>query len=168
MHDESQSPSPQNRFRDLKFYKPRQNGQGAASTWSFSPEKEAVFVKMAVQMPSDGENARFDWDNGLTLKLGLTDLGELLAVLLGRKGGAGPKRDDGKFGGLFHRTAKGDSSLALVRSTGDEGFYLKIGVKREGGELRTAAHSLTEGEACVLQVSLQTAVATIAGWQSPL
>lgn len=164
MFDEPQTtPQTQNRFRELKFYKPRPNGQGAASTWSFVPEKEAVFLKVAAQVPSDGEHARFDWEKGLTVKLGLPDLGELLAVLTGRKPGAGPKRDDGKFAGLFHRSPRGDASLAFVRSTGEDGFYMKIGVRKDGTELKTAAHSLTEGESCVLQVALQAAVAAITG-----
>lgn len=164
MSEESQPQSGQNRFRELKFYKPRQNGQGAASTWSFSAEKQAVFLEMANQMPSDSEHARFDWDNRLALKLGLPDLGELLAVLDGRKPAAGPKRDDGKFSGLFHRSTRGDAALAFARSTADDGFHMKIGVRKDGGEPRTTAHSLTEGEGCVLRVALETAVARIGGW----
>jgi hypothetical protein len=109
-------------------------------------------------------HARFDGGSGLTLKLGLPDLGELLAVLGGRKPGAGPKREDGKFSGLFHRSARGDATLAFVRSTADDGFYMKVGVKKDGGELKTAAHSLTDGEGCVLRVALETAVARIGGW----
>jgi len=166
MSDSIELPPPQNRrqFSDLKFYKPRPNGQGAASRWNLARDKQAVFVEMANQMPSDDENARFDWDRHLTVKLGLPDLGEILAVLLGRKAGVGTKRGEGRFSGLFHKNPKGDSSLGFVRAANSEGFYLKVGVKREGGDLKTAGHSFTEGEACVLRIALETAVARLVGW----
>ena len=93
------------------LYKAKNDGDGAASQWTLSSDKDSVFLEMANQKKDkdDKGNARFDWENKIRFKLGESDIGEILAVLTGLQKGVGPpvKTDTGfdsktKHKGLYH------------------------------------------------------------------
>jgi hypothetical protein len=151
--------------KSFQIYKPRREGGGCASQWELSSGKGAVFLEMAAQvgkMEGD-ENARFDWSNKLTMKLGITDLGEIIACLEGRQMGIGPFKE-GKHRGLFHKSAKGTASLRLDEAAQGPGWHLKIGVQQEGAAVENLSHSITPGEGAALLVLLRVAVERIYGW----
>lgn len=87
-------------MRDFRLYRPNQNNNGAAVAWQLSYKKEEEFNKYqafligANQIPSGegNDNAAFAWKEGITVKLGEADLGEILSVLEGRKDSVGTKR----------------------------------------------------------------------------
>ena len=76
--------------KEYRIYKPSKNNSGSVSSWQVSldsnPEKgNNVFLDCANQKQSENDNAAFDWDNKVTVKLGLPDLGAILSVLNGRQ-----------------------------------------------------------------------------------
>lgn len=103
-------------------------------------------------------NAAFGWEDPrktVTMKLGLPDIGELLAVLEAQKDQAGP--NNGK--GLFHQNKNGNSSLKFKFEAGTEKspprYGIQIGGKVEGSDLVTLSHSLTLGEGVILREFLK-------------
>ncbi|HOB72949.1 MAG TPA: hypothetical protein PKG54_00350 [Phycisphaerae bacterium] len=163
---QNEAPNQGRRFnKAFQIYKPRREGGGCASGWELNADKEAVFLDVAAQIGQmEGEtNARFDWANKLTMKLGVTDIGELLAVLERRQKGIGPSKD-GRHRGLFHKTAAGTTTLIFEESLQQPGWHLRIGVQKAGGEVQNLSHSISPGEGATLLVLLRLAIERIYRW----
>jgi hypothetical protein len=115
-------------MKSFRIYRANKTNNGVASEFQLSyKEKEPynkwmTFLKICSQTGVDAnENASFDWDGGLTVKLGENDLGELLAVLEGRKDSLGFK------GSLFHETpGGGNKSIKLNRLDNGSGYGLSV------------------------------------------
>ena len=80
--------SPRVRFRRMNLksytiYRALPADDGTAARFEYAPDKQCVFLEMARQKGSagQGERAMFDWENKVTIKLALADLGEFIAVL---------------------------------------------------------------------------------------
>jgi hypothetical protein len=149
----------------IRFYKPySKDGQplGAASQFDYrpNPKKPEVlaFWDITKQTGEDENgNATFAWtkDKSKTIKvkLGLPDIGEILAVLKGVKGQAGTGK------GLFHKNATGNTSIVFQYYDGggdiDKRKYtVKITNQSVDGSdkvLTSVGHSLTLGEGVVLE-----------------
>jgi hypothetical protein len=138
---------------DHTIYKPNGRGRGGVVRFGLNLAKGAVFVEAA---PQSGER-QFDWENKITMKWGLSDLGSALAVLQGRM----PKAK------LFHQTATANSAFELAVREDPERAPLGMTVSRQevvGKALRKVSIPLTHGEAAVLETVLRTAVARLVGW----
>ena len=158
--------APGRRFnKTYSIYKPRRDGGGCASGWELNAEKEAVFLEVAAQVGTmQGEdNARFDWPNKLIMKLGVTDIGEILALLERRQKGIGPQKD-GRHRGLFHKTAAGSTTLSFEESQQQPGWHLRIGVQKTGSDVQSHSHSITPGEGATLLVLMRLAIERIYAW----
>lgn len=145
-------------------YKARNSGDGAASQWDLSADKGCVFLEMAHQQGKDEKgNASFDWPNKICFKLGLPDIGEILAVLCGVQKGVGPlDTERGKHKGLFHSNNTGNAILNFGKD--DKGtFHIRLSVKKDEGQT-VVQHTLTKGEVCVLGILLRRAVEAICRW----
>ena len=114
------------------LYTARGDGNGAASQWNLGSKKDCVFLEMANQKgKDDNNNARFDWENKVRFKLGDSDIGELLAVLVGLQDGAGPFDDNKKkHRGLFHSNPSGNAVLYFARDEHGR-FRIYLSVKYE-------------------------------------
>lgn len=148
------------------IYKPRMNGEGAASSWELDKAKQCVWLGMARQTGkvAQGENARFDWGNKSQIKLGLNDIGELIAVLEKRQKGVGPlDQQSSKRKGLFHKNQSGSTTLSFEVSQ-HGGWILRMGVKKGKEPVKSYSHALTNGEGCVLLVLLCRAIEQIIEW----
>ncbi len=66
---------------EYAIYKPNGRGTGGVIRLEFNRTKGAVFVDAASQ---SGEK-QFDWEQKITMKWGLSDLGTVLATLQGRQ-----------------------------------------------------------------------------------
>ena len=147
------------------LYKARNDGSGAASTWSLSSKKDCIFLEMANQIgKNDKGNAKFDWENNkIRFKLGINDIGELLAVLAGIQDGVGPfDSTKKKHKGLFHTNPSGNAVLYFGRN--DHGmFQIYLSVKKND-EQTVVQHSISKGEACVLNTLLRRAIEIIYQW----
>jgi len=152
--------------KNYKIYKAKPDGNGAASQFEFSKDKEAVFFEMAPQLPSKDENGNptFDWKKKLIFKLAVVDMGEILSVLNGIKNGAGPKeKDTDKYKGLYHSSKDGSAILKFEKGN-YAGFYLGLNVKKGESPPVALKHTVTDGEGVVLSILLTDAIKAIYSW----
>jgi len=155
---QSTSQQTQQRAFDPQYtiYKPNNRGSGGVIRFGLSLDKSCVFTEAANQ---SGER-QFDWENKIVMKWGVSDLGNLLALLQGRT--AETK--------LFHRTDKADTSLMVSRQTNnqDHAPYL-LSISRKSatdGSLKRVSLPLTHAEAAILQTITTTAINRILQWES--
>ncbi len=155
----------------FKIFKPRQNGEGAASQWEFNPkpEKRCMFLESAPQKNIKGDkdtNASFDWDNKITMKLGLLDMGEILATFTGLQKGAGPLDGEGRHKGIYHQPPGGNKNtiLQIAINKSQTMYYLRLSQKSQGQEMKSVEHAITFAEASVLAVLLRRAIEVLHGW----
>ena len=153
-----------NNNKELKFYKPTSSGNGAASNWQLSLKSEDgqprwfCFLNMAQQGgKNDKGNAIFDWENKIIVKMESVDIGEMLAVINGRKDKAGAKD------GLFHKSPNGDTKIIKLSKL-DRGYSLQINAQSEDKKLTSISHMLYDGEVEVLKVFFQAALCFLNHW----
>lgn len=141
------------RLSEHAIYKPNSRGSGGVVRFGLNLSKGAVFLDAASQ---SGEK-QFDWENKITMKWGLNDLGSALAVLHGRTSQAK----------LFHKTNAANSAFELVAREDPERAPYAMSVSRQEAEtkaLRKVAIPLTHAEAAVLATLLDAAVTRLIGW----
>ncbi len=138
---------------ELPLYKPNRRGTGGVIRFGLNPAKSSVFVDAANQ---SGEK-QFDWDNKITMKWGLSDLGAALAVLQRRL----PQAK------LFHQSENANSAFDFeARSDRDHAPYL-MSISRQNAadkSVRKVSIPLTHGEAALLETALRTAVTRLLQW----
>ena len=105
----------------LVFYHPNAKGSGCAVQFDLRPatadREGSLFAAFAVQKTTGGapregggrQAATFHWGDKITVKLGFSDVCQLLSVLEGRTAAAG----DGK--GLFHDTGETSTVIHMAR-----------------------------------------------------
>lgn len=141
---------------EVNFWKPNSKNEGAAAFFNYSAPNNCVFLKMMPQA-ADGSDNKFDKTRSLNVKLGQTDLGELLAVMMCRKDGAGNKKEN-KWSGLYHEGKTGSSVIGFSRA--DNGnVFLSISYKTEGSDAVRLSIPLTLGELECLRVFVETSLA---------
>ena len=159
-----------------RVYKPNKSGSGAASRLEMKVVEEQreglkgnsflyrdgqLFWVSSPQTGTDSKgNATFAWSvsgdtQSITLKMGETDVGEVLAVLNNEKEEAG--QSGGKFSGIYHQTSKGSTTFNFKKADG-KGYYIRLAKKPNGGSLTEVKHTLSLGEAQVLKVLLERAI----------
>lgn len=141
------------RLPDYAIYKPNSRGTGGVIRFELNPAKSAVFVDAA---PQTGER-QFDWDNKLTMKWGMSDLGAILSVLQSRE-------DEAK---LFHKTEKSNSAFALTRRDDPERAPYTISLSRQDSGDKSVGKvtiPLSHADAAVLETALRAAVTRLLGW----
>ncbi len=150
--------------QNFKLYKARGSGDGAASQWNLGSEKDCVFLEMANQTGKDGNgNASFDWGGKIRFKLGVSDIGEVLSVLVGLQKGVGQYDSErGKFKGLYHSNKSGNAILYFGKDDAGR-FGIRLSVKKDNNQT-IVQHSMTKGEACVLITLLRRAIEIIHKW----
>ena len=148
------SPSPiDTRSSDYAIYKPNSRGNGGVVRFSLNRAKAAVFVDATLQ---SGEK-QFDWENKITMKWGISDLGNVLATLQGRT----PQVK------LFHQSEKASSAFELtLREDPDRAPYF-LSISRQDAtdkSLRKVTIPLTHGEAAVLETAVRSAIVRLLKW----
>ena len=141
------------RSADYAIYKPNSRGTGGVVRFGLNHAKGSVFVDAANQ---SGEK-QFDWENKITMKWGLPDIGQALATMQGRL----PQTK------LFHQTEKANSTFELTpREDPERAPYLLSLSRQEAADksVRKVVIPLTHGEAAVLETALKVAVCRIIGW----
>ena len=141
------------RASDYAIYKPNPRGSGGVIRFGLNLLKGSVFVDGA----SQSGDKQFDWDNKITMKWGLQDLGQVLATLQGRL----PQAK------LFHQSEKANSAFELtLRDDPERAPYLLCLSRQDASDksLRKVTIPLTHGEAAVLDTALRAAVTKLLGW----
>jgi len=152
--------------KNLVFYKAKNDGNGAASQWSIGSKKDCIFLEMANQKGKDkNNNSRFDWENKIRFKLGESDIGEILAVLVGMQTGIGPfDQSKNKHRGLFHSSPNKNGNAILYFGKDENGRYrIYLSVKRDGKQT-IVQHTISNGEACILSTLLRRAIEVMYQW----
>lgn len=158
-------------FQEFRIYKPQTDGKGKASSVQMKikqgryPETQLFWVATQQTGEKDG-NASFGWSDKkltVTMKLGDPDIGDILCVLNGIKGGLGK---EGK--GLYHQNANGNTTMTLGRMEGEKGFSVRVAAKGKDGVLVAVQHSISLPEAEILRTLLQAYVVTSYGWSATL
>jgi hypothetical protein len=141
------------RSSDYAIYKPNSRGSGGVIRFGLNRSKGSIFVDAAAQ---SGEK-QFDWENKITMKWGLADLGTVLATLQG-------KLPQAK---LFHQAEKANSAFEFTpREDPGRAPYLMSISRQEAADktLRKVTIPLSHGEAAVLEAALHAAVARLLRW----
>ncbi|MGL5018937.1 MAG: hypothetical protein ACRDBP_12450 [Luteolibacter sp.] len=68
------------RTSEYAIYKPNSRGNGGVVRFGLNKLKACMFVDAAAQ----SGDKQFDWENKITMKWGLSDIGSALAALQGR------------------------------------------------------------------------------------
>ena len=148
-----ESNSTTERSSEYAIYKPNSRGSGGVVRFGLNKTKGALFVDATNQ---SGEK-QFDWENKITMKWGLSDLGPVIAALQGRM----PQAK------LFHQSEKANSAFELTRQDDPERAPYLLTISRQDSadkSLRKITLPLSHGEAAVLETALQTAVTRLLGW----
>ena len=147
------NPVVRERSSDYAIYKPNSRGSGGVIRFGINRTKGSVFVDAALQ---SGEQA-FDWENKITMKWGLSDLGAVLATLQGRQ----PQAK------LFHQTEKANSAFELLLRDEPERAPYLMSVSRQNAadkSVRKVGIPLTHAEAAVLETALRAAITRLLRW----
>lgn len=159
-------------MKDFRIYRPYKENQGAASKIQVVEKirekgdrkyaEVMIFWEAAPQLSIDeNSNATFDWASqenkegkSITMKLGMVDLGEILAVLNGRKDFVGTKKDQG----LFHKTDEShNKGFQFYLDDQGRGYYFRMSEKGPSG-LKQVRHGLSFSDGELLKVVLSEAV----------
>lgn len=141
------------RSPEYAIYKPNARGTGAVIRFGFNKAKQCLFVDAAAQV---GEK-QFDWENKITMKWGLSDLGTMIATLQGRQG----------QGKLFHQSEKANSSFELTfRDDPERAPYLMSFSRQESSDksVKKFMIPVSHSEAAILEIALQQAVRHLLAW----
>jgi hypothetical protein len=115
-------------------------------------------------------NASFGWNDPkkkITFKLESNDIGEILAVLNGKKSFAGLPSKDGKGGAIFHKNPTGNTVFKFqkMEKDGVVNFWFELTSKKNTGELVAVKHMVTAAEGEVLKILLQNAIEVMYNWK---
>lgn len=141
------------RSAEYAIYKPNSRGSGGVVRFGLNRTKGCIFVDVAPQI---GEK-QFDWEKKITMKWGISDLGNVIAALQGRV----PQAK------LFHQSEKANSAFELIRQDDPDRAPYLLSVSRQNSadkSLRKLTLPLSHGEAAVLETALQTAVIRLLSW----
>ena len=138
---------------EFAVYKPTRSGKGGVMRWRLEVQNEAVFLDAARTI---GER-KFDWENKVSMKWGISDIGEVLAVI--------EKRVDGAE--LYHKSPSGVAqfSIKYQRDRTPANYFLSVSRQAsEGDDKRPVGVPLTQAEAATLCVLLRAAIVRILKW----
>ncbi|MES2997230.1 MAG: hypothetical protein V4733_10515 [Verrucomicrobiota bacterium] len=150
----AQTPRPTaSKYQDHVIYKPNSRGSGGVVRFGLNRAKGAVFVDAAPQIG----DKQFDWENKITMKWGLADLGPVIAGLANRQ----PQTK------LFHQSEKANSAAELISRDDPERAPFLISISRQQTDdksVKKITIPLSHGEAAVLELALRAAVTRLLGW----
>ena len=151
----------------LSFYHPNAKGTGSALTLELHPAHDevdgSIFVKLTPQKTvGKYENGMcilptFDHDAALCVRLGITELAQILEVLRGYK----EKLNDGS--GLFHRTKSANVAITFEHRIEPVPCYtLNITRREPDKDPSSISIHVTMPEACVLNETIAQALLYVA------
>lgn len=121
-------------------------------------EKQSIFIDISKQI---GEQ-KFDWDNKITMKLSITDIGKMLAVLTGSLKNSKLYHDPSKG---QYESAKDTRNTVLEFSKGISfGYTLKASEQGTNGSVQSIVVPISEDEGEVICVLLEASIRKIYGW----
>lgn len=147
------SPTATKASSEYAIYKPNARGNGGVIRFDFNRAKGAVFVDAALQ----SAEKQFDWEQKITMKWGLSDLGAVLATLQGRQPHAK----------LFHQSEKANSAFDLTfRDDPEKAPYMMSTSRQETATkaVKKVSIPITHAEAAILETAMRAAITRLIGW----
>ncbi len=147
-----------------RVYKANKQGTGAASEWQlsfkhqekFSPWK--LFFSIAKQLEKDEKgNPRFDWDHAICVKMDISDISEILAVL------EGAQKEAGYGGKIFHKHGEDNKIINFIHNSENNNYFMKVSHQSPQG-VTALQQNLTTAEGCALRTLLQHALIKLTNW----
>ena len=106
---------------------------------------------------SQSGEKQFDWEQKITMKWGLSDLGAVLATLQGRQ-------EQAK---LFHQSEKANSAFELTfRDDPQKAPYFMSMSRQDAASksVKKVTIPVTHAEAVILETALRAAITRLIGW----
>lgn len=148
----------------FRVYKPNKQGTGSASQWQLSYKSDdrynpwKLFYEIAKQTVIDENgNARFDWENSIKVKMDISDIGEILAVLEQKQQQVG---QDGK---IFHKTEANNKVINFFFNEKTNNFFIKVSRQTTEGVV-ALQQNMSIGEGCTLRILLHEAILKLSYW----
>lgn len=136
---------------EFTLYKPNKRETGAAIKFNVHKSGKFSFMKAARQIAPMGSDRMFAWDDGeaINVKMGLNDLGAMLAVIFRMKSEAK----------LYHQTDNDNKVIEFSHVPDRGGFGLKISHKYQGNaEANSVFLGVSYEEAMILKVYIENAI----------
>lgn len=144
---------------DIGIYKPKKDMTGAVAQFKLGKDRDCMFLELAKQTAPMDSPKPYDWEKTkITVKLGHTDIGKLLALFNGK---LAPPQGDKPDLELFHKNAKGNKIISLKKMP--SGFYLRTSMK-EADRQDAIALPLSPDEVELIKIGLSKAYELILGW----
>jgi threonine synthase len=137
----------------VKFHKRSSQLQVQLKRPSVSDSNEIIRGCMFFEIANAKEGTdRMDWDNKINMKIGVSDIGKILAGLKGRK--------EIK---IYHENSRGNSALNIAegQQPGTYGFKFS---KKEGEDLKSAMIYLNAEDMNVFLILLESGLPQMLGW----
>lgn len=138
-------------------FKPNKDSKGSCLMINYDNDAQVYFMEMRPQ--KSGTERSFDKDKRLVVALGLPDIGEILAVIKGRKGGLGTLKGE-KWSGIYHETDKNSSSISMEFNDKYGTFYVSLG-RKVGSDVTRLGIPLTLGECVILENYLESNIVSM-------
>jgi len=148
-------------WKEYKLYKRKKDKTGACSTWAVKHEDRCIWLSMAKQK----DEKTFDHDNAVTVKLGLTDVGQLIAAIEGDMDAVG---SDGR--GMLHKFERDGKEIyttigfSKLSKSGEAPRYSLCLSKKEDNNISKVSHVVLAHEARILLALLKFAVPIMSNW----
>lgn len=151
-------------LKTYRIYRANKDKKGSASAWQLSFKNQdkfnpyVCFLNVAKQLPEDDANgnAKFDWDNSITVKLGDNDIGEIISVFERRKTSVGMK------GALYHQSPNGGNKIVNLEAS-EHGYSMSVSSQDKDKNTNRVNQTIGHGEAAFLLVLLKRYVEIIYG-----
>jgi hypothetical protein len=141
------------------IYKANNNNTGAVVQFKMGSESDCMFMELAKQCRPMKDPKPYDWENTkVTVKLGDTDIGKLLALFNGFLVEEDPKKEDLM---LYHQNSKGNKIIKFKKQA--KGYYMKVSIK-EGDRNDSISLPISWDEAELIKIALTKGYEIILGW----
>ena len=138
---------------EYAVYKPTSSGKGGVMRWRLDLPNSSVFVDAAPQLAQ----RKFDWENKVYMKWGISDIGEILAVLERRQDAAE----------LYHESPSGVATFSIKyqRDRKPANYFLQLSRKpKDAADKSSVAVPVSQAEAATLCVLMRASVVRILKW----
>jgi hypothetical protein len=147
-----------------RVYRANKQENGTASEWQLSFKSQEkynpwkLFYSIASQAGIDENgNARFDWENATRVKMDVSDLCKILAVLEHKQSQAG------HGGKIFHKHGNDNKIINFIHNENSNNYFMKVSHQSPAGVV-TLQQNLSIGEGCALRVLIEQAIIKLTNW----
>lgn len=147
-----------------RVYRANKQGNGTATEWQLSFKSQEqyspwkMFFSIAKQVEQDNNgNARFDWENAIRVKMDVSDLCEILAVLEHKQAQAG------NGGKIFHKMGNDNKIINFFHNESTNNYFLKVSHQTTEGVV-ASQQNISIAEGCALRVLIEQAIVKLTYW----